>query len=570
MGSHKHLLAIVIVVYRTNIETTSHDRMSTALSKDFSATSQDEGVMPSINPKRRNRIAAFEENGRRKSALNKSPLSLFKTVLLFSMIMCTAVCCTVFKLMQSVNTSANKVGSQINDIAKAGSISAGTREIFPVDRSVLDKLEYLHRASGDLHELDVLSWNGHWPPLVTRLPEPKSSSKKVASYADIMEFCNLQSMSQNSCRFLLPYRIAEQESKARLHFSQLIFLAQALNRTLVLPNVGKGRMGLCFGWDFEVYYDLSSLEDQGIHFARLGVLKGWTDLRTSRRISTSGQLLLLGEKQPEMVFSRSSTDFEVQVINDVANIDTGCFGSRFQNLDMTRHRAVSLNVIYSRKTRAMNMAQRLVEVMQNIIKGSQLITPDTITAKPTQKSPDILVLSWDLRHPVFPSLGFDLRYSPQLVDLARDLSPSGPYLAIHWRVETILPDILPQCAYALVDTLTSVLHEPSLAGDIKSVWLASDMPFAPLLNAVSKSGTLKELTSFHKEAAEIVHSAFQAGGELVNWSLQTLEQSLGPHYSNGYYAEWLGDFGTQGILDKIIAAQATLFIGGTKKCSRVR
>ena len=459
--------------------------------------------------------------------------------------------------------------SQTGDATSRDGPPPKPSQVITVDRSILERLEYLHRASGDLDELDVVTWNGRWPPLVTQLPEPKLSSKTIPSYSDIVDICGPQSSSHNACRFLLPYRIAEQESKARLHFSQLVYLAQALNRTLVLPNVGKSRMGICFGWNFDMYYDLSDLKDNGIRFAKLDTLKAWTDLRSSRRIFTSGQFLILAEKTGTIIESdqRSIIDFELQAIN-FNGIDTGCFRSRFQTLNMTQHGAISLNMIYPKKSLTVDMGQKLVKAVEDVIKAPFMV-PDA--GESPREGADIIVLNWDLRHSILPLIPFGLRYSPHLIDLASDLSPPTSYLAVHWRVETILPENLPQCAYALIDTLVNILRDFGLAGDIKFIWIASDMPFTPQRTAIAKSGTLKELTPSHQEAAEIVRSAFDSGGALTNWELQTLENVMEDRFRNdSHHEEWLDDIGVRGILDKIIAAQATLFIGGTKKCSRIR
>ena len=59
--------------------------------------------------------------------------------------------------------------------------------------------------------------------------------------------------------------------------------------------------------------------------------------------------------------------------------------------------------------------------------------------------PDVLVLNWDLRHPLFLPSPQDtvnnptLAYSSSLQDLADSLAPRTSYLAIHWRMETVPP-----------------------------------------------------------------------------------------------------------------------------------
>ncbi|KAK2459909.1 hypothetical protein APHAL10511_008109 [Amanita phalloides] len=518
-------------------------------------------------------VKANEQRGPELNTPRKRSLFswLRKLILFFLMILWLAMGYLVTQRMNASGIFSSEPVSQDGDIVATGGRARQAPQVFTVDRSILERLEYLHRASGDLDELDVATWNGRWPPLVTHVPEPGFPNKKPTSYGDIVNLCDPQSNSRNACRFLLPYRVAEQESKARLHFAQLVFLAQALNRTLILPNVGKSRMGICLGWDFDTYYDLSGLMNQGIQFARLDILKAWVDLQASRRRHVSGQFLNLAEKS-ESGFGpdqRPNADFELQA-TDFDDIDTGCFRSRLQNLNMTEYGAVSLAMIFSKKVPLVNIGDKLVNTIQDAINVPQLLASGADEGATALKGPDILVLNWDLRHPVFPLVSFELRYSPRLIDLACDLSPPGPYLSVHWRVETIVTQNLPQCAYALIDTLANMLHDPSLAGDIKFIWLASDMPFTTMPKA-AKSGTLKELTFLHEEAAQIVRSAFETGGALADWSLQTLEEKLNARFSfDDHHLDWIGDSGVRGILDKIIAAQATLFVSGSRRCSRVR
>ncbi|KAF8181485.1 hypothetical protein BJ912DRAFT_906817, partial [Pholiota molesta] len=104
-----------------------------------------------------------------------------------------------------------------------------------------------------------------WPPKVTRIPErparpPPGSTPAAGATADAL--CP-SATHPRPCRFLLPLRIAEQESKARIHLAQLALLARALNRTLVLPNVGRSKVGACFRWDLGAYYDVRSLAGGG-------------------------------------------------------------------------------------------------------------------------------------------------------------------------------------------------------------------------------------------------------------------------------------------------------------------
>ena len=85
-----------------------------------------------------------------------------------------------------------------------------------------------------------------------RRPTPKvtlaSHSSRLPTHSTLErdpvldnELCNT-----SPCRLLLPAFLGEQESKARRHLLLLSHLAQALNRILVLPKVGKSGISQLF------------------------------------------------------------------------------------------------------------------------------------------------------------------------------------------------------------------------------------------------------------------------------------------------------------------------------------
>ncbi|PKK71820.1 hypothetical protein RhiirC2_407459 [Rhizophagus irregularis] len=59
---------------------------------------------------------------------------------------------------------------------------------------------------------------------------------------------------------MFPYFIPEQETRANLHLRSLTFLAESLNRIMVLPNVGNSRIDCCTKFPFEFYYDLEKMK----------------------------------------------------------------------------------------------------------------------------------------------------------------------------------------------------------------------------------------------------------------------------------------------------------------------
>jgi hypothetical protein len=61
---------------------------------------------------------------------------------------------------------------------------------------------------------------------------------------------------------LFAYFLGEQETKANLHFRSFTQLAEVLNRTMILTNVGKSRITTCETHPFHTYYNTSALQKE--------------------------------------------------------------------------------------------------------------------------------------------------------------------------------------------------------------------------------------------------------------------------------------------------------------------
>ncbi|KAI0752282.1 hypothetical protein BC629DRAFT_1255047, partial [Irpex lacteus] len=159
---------------------------------------------------------------------------------------------------------------------------------------------------------------------------------------------------------------------------------------------------------------------------------------------------------------------------------------------------------------------------------------------------------------------------------------------VHWRMETVQPDLLHDCAEALVDTLSSLLADPTLAKGIKTVWVATDVPLLssnsnePIRVPTQRSNTFKMVTEEHMSAMQLVTTAFDVGGPLEEWNITGLAEQMqrvrmelktqGRDFSlvdeDDSGAIW-EDAGIWGILDKMAAMQSTLFVSGARGCGRV-
>ncbi|KII85240.1 hypothetical protein PLICRDRAFT_336854 [Plicaturopsis crispa FD-325 SS-3] len=475
-----------------------------------------------------------------------------------------------------------------------------------VDRKILEKLADLESADADENtHLSGASNTFGWPPAVTRIPEPtlpRLNAFQSQEYKMSTEDMDYETCGTSPCRYLLPLRVGEQESKARLHLAELAQLAQALGRTLVLPNVGKSRIGACYRWDFGAYYDVDTLaqdvqqlsENQNI--MRLDEFKSWTATRLDK---ATAQVVVIDTKGPASdTLSRNATSVSSGVVNMVVDHEQDavesklarCAPGKFPRLDFSAYAPV---FVYppGGDSRVENFGMSLVDSMTTLDNEDTALRGRSDPLSSLDASPlsntvaDVLLVDWDLRHPVFvqptpPQTPLALAYSPKLLRLAENLAaPLGPYLVVHWRMETIPPDALPHCAAALIDTLVSLL---STGTEVRTVWFASDYPqpiTRPRFEADTTqfpvgSGTFKDFTPEHEEAIDALRAAFASGGPLEGARLTGLAEEMA-RLKRAASSEWfrvdeelLQDPGVLGILDKVVATRAALFVSGAKGCGR--
>lgn len=452
-----------------------------------------------------------------------------------------------------------------------------------------------------------------WPPVVTAIPEvhpsPESTRIDLTTASVDSQFCP----GHHRCRFLLPLWIGEQESRSQVHLTQILHLAASLNRTVVLPNVSKSRIGACGKWKLGAYYDVGNvarqLKDIGGPLAQVTLLddfKTWVTMRPEHPV---GQVVFLSEKpptlittlEPRLVLSEAGLDLFVDksslAMDDPRLKNAYCLQTKFENLRVDLRRPVTVHANISNGTSLVSTGNALCTMLQqdDVLRLTTEQTPNDMNvpnASPQQDSldsdddlhattagrvaePDVLVLHWDLRHFPFvtPHDTPGLEYSEQLRNFVGVLTTSSqPYLAVHWKMETVQASLLPDCAEALVDTLGILLADPTLAKDVKTVWLATDQP-----------KTSETCTKEREEALAIVRAAFELGAPLGGWTLTSTEEevkrarselatkgedvSLDDEDDDDLLWE---DSGILEILDKMVAIQATLFVTGARGCGKPR
>lgn len=455
-----------------------------------------------------------------------------------------------------------------------------------IDRTVLyDVLHDIHEPDDD-HDLSPSTVSRprlKWPPIVTRIPESNDVSGlehtgirapsmliSPAASAAAVQF-DESICGSFPCRFLLPLRIAEQEPKAHLHLHQLAILASSLNRTLVLPNVGNNRIGVCSKWPLDLYYDVDLLRSAlpAINTLPFTVFDNWSETRpilpTNRAVSFSVSKSDQRDSLPDPL-----TDDDFTIDYGLADHKvTSCLHSKFPRL----HQSSSMISFrfYSNNLVRPSTSQRLIQILSEAVDSVEYFSDELAALRRS----DVLAIEWDLRHPIFPESNIDLQYSHALVELAERLaSLTGPYIAVHWRLELVPVENLAWCAASLVSTLRSVLDDDS---GPRLVWFATDYHTlseqpSGVKTKSAKSGTFQAVTPEHEEAMNILQDAFQTGGDLEGYAMTELPSQIKKlrmfEGNVQFEEEVLEDSGVSGILDKLVLMQSQVFVSGSRACSK--
>lgn len=208
-----------------------------------------------------------------------------------------------------------------------------------------------------------------------------------------------------------------------------------------------------------------------------------------------------------------------------------------------------------------------------------------------------LLVDYDLRHPFLDPSSFDLTpavkpfaffpLQAHYLALADALTHRlGPYIAIHWRMETLDPSSLHACADALLEHL---LRLKQTNAELRSVYFATDYPVDGLLQRDGKVGRLahsgtftKSLTEEHERVMrgfveDFGTTAERLGLRLTTFALEVEELRKGRTrrlpfghghstpvlgLDNGSLDNLLADSSTSSLVDSLVAQRADIFLAG--------
>ncbi|KAL0073337.1 hypothetical protein J3Q64DRAFT_1667905 [Phycomyces blakesleeanus] len=383
---------------------------------------------------------------------------------------------------------------------------------------------------------------------------------------EAMRLVNQKYCGQDTCRFILPIVITEQESKAQEHFRQIAYLSGFVNRTIVLPNVHTSHLGACRRKPFSFYYSYSWLNKNQHAFGYISMrnFNMWLKERNELDRSPVGQEVYL-ESNGNPNYLDLPNCFKNHMFIDRPE-------SHFYLEDPEQF-----------EKRQGNYTQLLTAALSDEARNQDYINHFGMTE---DKPPvvDVIQLYYDRRFSFIedPRADEPLSYSDTWTSLADKIAEQlEPFVAVHWRMERLSPlDNMILCAATSSSLISKSkskskskqsLYSSSDASEtvIPNVFLLTDYPHLLTTSKAqpeSMSFKLYQLAPEHHQAVKYVY-------ERLNVTLTTLDQ--GPDsipYDELPAQNWNilpippyadpVDTSILGIIDKLIAMRAQWFLAG--------
>lgn len=483
-------------------------------------------------------------------------------------------------------------------LGKAGVVDL--EDIPVVDRSALEKLRLLEihygadedNLGGPGDSRKGQGMDSDSPPVVAQIPDvlrldPLAPARPAKVPADILDDDYCPTRPGAPCAFLVPAWLGEQETKAQMHLYQLGLLALSLNRTLVLPNVAKSRLSCCYHNPFSFYYAADALDQLGVRTISQAEFVEWSEKRDP---APSAQVVsMVGAKATYLAGAieiDSASDPTLVPNKPTRNL---CLKAPKTRLDFSGHSPLAIyppEGYHRSEAGRLGFGESVVNTLSSPEVGGKSSRASASRDAPYEL-PNVLAFNYELRFPIMapsvvslvlpsvpPPLPFaHFPYSPVWTDLASNVAASlSPFIAIHWRTETLAPPNLAPCASSLLRKLSLL---KSRYPSIKNVYLATDYPIEDP-SGIAHSGTFaKVVTEQHHQAFRAFLKSFEK--EAKGLSLTTfareqgrvvlpdaLREALATASAEAGKPVGLGelDAGLMGIVDKAVAMRAEVFLTG--------
>ncbi|CAG8505177.1 3765_t:CDS:1 [Paraglomus brasilianum] len=320
-------------------------------------------------------------------------------------------------------------------------------------------------------------------------------------------------------------------------------MAQQIDRVVVLPNVGDSRLGACRSFTFDFYYSIESIRQSSPNI---------TFITQDQFLLWNQEMKAVRAEMPTAYIVKSSMKNDIQMPK---------FESKLLKFKTYRRKFCLQSFDY------LKYDDRQGQVLEHSIRmpstpleqqAKTEISQAVINALQSVKSEVMLMCyrSWILDIPHQPA---PLVYADHLIERAKAAATLlYPYIAIHWRMETAMPDKLFRCSRNLVD----YIHDIKAKTGIDNVYISTDYP----IDGRPHSGTFSELTKEHHRAADLLENNLNLyTWARINSSLPFLNNTKLLSYGNNSDVNEQGAFA---ITEKLILVYANWFVSGPRKCCR--
>ncbi|CAB4479316.1 uncharacterized protein OCT59_027749 [Rhizophagus irregularis] len=351
------------------------------------------------------------------------------------------------------------------------------------------------------------------------------------------EKVNLKYCGEKTCNFMFPYFIPEQETRANLHFRSLTFLAESLNRIMVLPNVGNSRIDCCTKFPFEFYYDLEKMKKMfpSIKFMTQQTFKEWTK-----------ELLIKPDTLHTWFIEDGRNDsYSIRDHNQMA-VEPGV---RYEKNLLSK---LCINQFDLKISDYMEFHTGIGHVNDFEHKMFNFFTENLKDIK----SPVILIRNRSRRQ-MFPLIEEQIPFAPHIIKQADEIvNKLQSYYCIHWRMEQGILEKMPKCAENLIETINYL----KMTEEINNVYLATDYPIS---GGKSASDTFYSVRKEHRIAIQMLNST-------LNFNTWVSLNAFKEFRNDKKYDSEFSSSGIHGILDKLVCIQSDYFLSGPKDCCRIR
>ncbi|CAG8543924.1 2582_t:CDS:2, partial [Cetraspora pellucida] len=390
-----------------------------------------------------------------------------------------------------------------------------------------------------------------------------NSDSSIETLSTKDEEINMKYCHDTTCKFIFPYFHQEQETRVNIHTRVYIHLARALNRTMVLANVGNSNVRACSPNSFDFYYDTGALQEQypDIRFITQDRFSEWSKERKISPITQHSWMIQDGRNDSLTVREKKTMEMDEGIEFGIDEKKSFCL-DKF-NLNITNYKEFHTGIVEKPenltefyRVKLPKFREEMLNFVINNLKTPQMMEHEVIMI--LNKSPRI----------IFPEVDKVIPYSPYIIDQSKNIrSKLKTYIAIHWRMEEGDPILMPECAERLITKVKRIqkLHK------IKNVYLATDFP---INGGKAQSQTFLEISDSHKKAMEILglngnSSVNNNSNHQIKFNTWVSMNGFSQIRNHPKYETEFNGAGIHGILDKLICIQADYFLSGPKGCARL-